>query len=48
MAHYGAKGEVWYERVGEPHAVARAAENVLNMMNFELMRKTFRHCGYPC
>ena len=36
------------KRVGETHAVARAAENVLNMMDFELMRHTFRHCGYPC
>ena len=36
------------KRVGEPHAVARAAENVLNMMNIELMRRTFRHCGYRC
>ena len=36
------------KRVGEAHAVARAAENVLNMMDFELMRRTFRYCGYRC
>ena len=36
------------KRVDEQHAVARAAENVLNAMDFELMRKTYCHCGYPC
>ena len=36
------------KRVGETHAVARAAENVLNMMDFELMCRTFHHCGYRC
>ena len=36
------------KRVGEMHSVARAAENVLNAMDLELMRRTFRHCGYRC
>ena len=36
------------KRLDVAHAVARAAENVLNAMDFELMRKTFHHCGYPC
>ena len=36
------------KRGGETHAVARAAENVLNAMDFKLLRRTFRHCGYRC
>ena len=34
--------------VGETHVVARAAETVLNAMDFDLIRRTFRHCGYRC
>ena len=30
------------------HAIARAAENVLNSMDFQLVRRTYRHCGYMC
>ena len=36
------------KRGGETHAVARAAENVLNMMDFKLLRRTFCHFGYRC
>ena len=34
------------KRVGEKNSVAQAAENVLNTMDFQLLRRTFRHCEY--
>ena len=41
---------VKYKRlaVREFHVVARAAETVLNEMDFDLIRRTYRHCGYRC
>ena len=34
--------------VGQSHVVARAAENILNNMDFDLIRRTYRHCGFRC
>ena len=34
--------------VRESHVVARAAGTILNAMDFDLIRRTFRHCGYRC
>ena len=34
--------------VGETHEVANPAETVLNAIDFNLIRRTFRHCGYRC